>query len=66
MQARKARARMIRIVTWGGGQMVSMCVCFKVVMGDCKYVVDLCETGLGLHSEKDGGCAQVCVCSYNK
>lgn len=44
-----------------GGQMVSMCVCFTAVMGDCKYVIDLCETGLGLHSEKDGGHAQVCV-----
>ena len=66
MQARKARARMIRIVTWREDKhrsvCVCVCVCVRAINKDCEYVVYIRETGLGLRSEKDGVCAPVCVC----
>lgn len=33
----------------GGRAMVSTCTCSTAITEDCKYVVYLCETGLGLH-----------------
>ncbi len=69
MQARKARARMIRIVTWREDKRRSVCVrvcvcmrvCTRAIKEYCEYVSNKRETGLWLLSE-DGVRALVCLC----